>query len=80
VHSNSLRFDKFKAHEGDVFPWDPNNSDSHGVTLAWRFDLDKNWQIGAEQQVDQNCADIRATLGQNVQINQQQSIAVQQYC
>jgi hypothetical protein len=49
------------------------------MVSSWRFDLDKNWQIGAEQNVNQNSANIRATLGQNVQIDQQHSLAVLQY-
>lgn len=79
AHRISLRFDKFKVREDDIFPWDPNNSHGHGVTLAWRFDVDKNWQIGLEQHINKNSADIRATLGQNVQVDQQQSLAVLQY-
>lgn len=78
-HRISLRFDKFTVREDDVFPWDPNNSDGHGVTLAWRYDLDKNWQIGAEHHINQNSSDIRATLSQNIQIDQQQSLAVLQF-
>jgi hypothetical protein len=78
-HRISLRFDKFKVAEDDIFPWDPNNSDGQGYTLAWRYDLDKNWQIGVEQHINKNAADIRATLGQKVEINQQQSLAVLQY-
>jgi hypothetical protein len=67
------------VREDDVFPWDPNNSDGHGVTLAWRYDLDKNWQIGAEHHINENSSDIRATLSQNIQIDQQQSLAVLQF-
>jgi hypothetical protein len=79
AHRISLRFDKFKVREDDIFPWDPNNSDGHGVTFAWRYDLDKHWQIGVEQHINKNSADIRATLGENVEIDQQQSLAVLQY-
>jgi hypothetical protein len=79
AHRISLRFDKFKVREDDIFPWDPNNSHGHGYTLAWRFDVDKNWQIGLEQHINQNSADIRASLDQNVQVDQQQSLAVLQY-
>lgn len=79
AHRISLRFDKFKVREDDIFPWNPNNSDGHGVTFAWRYDLDKHWQIGVEQHINKNSADIRATLGENVEINQQQSLAVLQY-
>ena len=79
AHRISLRFDKFKVREDDIFPWDPNNSDGHGVTFAWRYDLDKHWQIGVEQHINKNSADIRATLSENVEIDQQQSLAVLQY-
>lgn len=79
AHRVSLRFDKFQVREDDIFPWDPNNSDGHGYTLAWRYQLDKNWQVGLEQHMNKNSADIRATLGQNIQIDQQQSLAVLQY-
>jgi hypothetical protein len=47
--------------------------------MAWLFDLDRNWQISAEQHVNQNSTDIRTTLGQSVQVNQQQSLAALQY-
>ena len=79
AHRVSLRFDKFKVREDDIFPWDPNNSDGHAYTVAWRYNLDKNWQIGVEQHINKNSADIRATLDQNVQIDQQQSLAVLQF-
>jgi hypothetical protein len=79
AHRVSLRFDKFKVREDDIFLWDPNNSDGHSVTLAWRYDLAKNWQIGVEQHINKNSADIRATLDQDVAIDQQQSLAVLQY-
>ena len=79
AHRISLRFDKFQVREDDVFPWDPNNSGGHGYTVAWRYNLDKNWQVGVEQHINKNSADIRATLGQNIQVSQQQSLAVLQY-
>lgn len=79
AHRISLRFDKFKVREDDIFPWDPNNSDGHGYTLAWRYDLNKHWQIGVEQHINTNSSDIRATIGQNIEIDQQQSLFVLQY-
>ena len=79
THRISLRFEQFQVSEDDVFPWDPNNSDGYGATLAWRYDLDKNWQVGVEQHINTNRADNRATLDQNVEIDQQQSLAVLQY-
>ena len=56
-----------------------NNSDGHGMTLAWRYDFDTNWQIGAEQHINKNSADIRATLGEHIQVDQKQSLAVLQF-
>jgi hypothetical protein len=79
AHRISLRFDKFEVREDDVFIWDPNNSDGHAFTLAWRYDLDKNWQVGVEQHINRNSADNRASLSQSVEIDQQQSLAVLQY-
>ena len=78
-HRLSLRFDKFNVDEDDVFPWDPNNSDGHALTLAWRYNLSKNWQLGLEQNYNKNSADIRATLGQNIEFTQHQSLAVLEY-
>ncbi|MEP1551187.1 MAG: hypothetical protein ABJJ44_14160 [Paraglaciecola sp.] len=78
-HRFSARFDLFEVNEDDIFPWDPNNSDGEALTLAWRYDLNMHWQVGLEQHFNQNSADIRATLGQNVSIDQQQSLAVLQY-
>lgn len=79
AHRISLRFDTFKVREDDVFEWDQNNSNGHGYTLAWRYDLNKNWQIGLEQHINENSADIRATLGEDIQVDQKQSLAVLQY-
>lgn len=78
-HRFSVRFDKFKVREDDIFPWDPNNSDGQGYTLAWRYDIDKNWQLGVEHHSNQNSADIRATLNQPVEIDQRQNLLVLQY-
>jgi hypothetical protein len=79
AHRFSFRYDKFKVQEDDVFPWDPNNSHGHGFTLAWRYDLNKHWQVGLEQHINQNSADIRATINQPIEVDQQQSMAVLQY-
>lgn len=78
-HRISIRFDKFEVREDDVFPWDPNNSDGYALTVAWRINLSKNWQIGIEQHHNKNSADIRVTLGQNIEFTQQQSLAVIEY-
>lgn len=79
AHRFSARFDSFEVSEDDIFPWDPNNSDGVALTLAWRYDINKNWQVGLEQHFNQNSSDIRATIGQNVSVDQQQSLVVLQY-
>lgn len=78
-HRVSLRFDSFKVREDDIMPQDQNNSDGNGVTLAWRYNLDKHWQVGLEHHFNENSAENRASLNQVVEINQQQSMAVLQY-
>ncbi|WP_416307171.1 hypothetical protein [Neptunicella sp. SCSIO 80796] len=47
-HRFSVRYDKFDVKETDNNPADPNNSNGDSVTVAWRYDLDKNWNVGAE--------------------------------
>ncbi|MFT4869799.1 MAG: hypothetical protein ACI9F1_000538 [Colwellia sp.] len=48
AHRFSLRHDQFKVEETDTNTYDPNDSDGDSITLAWRYDLDKNWNVGAE--------------------------------
>jgi hypothetical protein len=48
AHRFSLRHDQFKVEETDNNSLDPNDSDGDSITLAWRYDLDKNWNVGAE--------------------------------
>ena len=78
-HRVSLRYDRFKVREDDVFPWDPNNSDGNGLTLAWRYSLNKSWQVGVEQHINENSALNRLTLAQQADSDQQQTLAVLQY-
>ncbi|MEP2653268.1 MAG: hypothetical protein ABJH06_14895, partial [Paraglaciecola sp.] len=78
-HRFTARLDDFQVREDDIFLWDPNNSDGKAITLAWRYDLNKHWQVGIEQHFNENSSDIRATVGQDVSIDQQQSLAVIQY-
>ena len=44
----SLRRDQFDVKETDTYLQDPNDSDGTSITLAWRYDIDKNWNVGAE--------------------------------
>jgi hypothetical protein len=78
-HRISLRIDQFKVREDDLMLWDQNDSDGQALTIAWRYSLDKNWQLGVEHHLNQNMAANRAAFEQPIEINQQQSMAVIQY-
>lgn len=78
-HRLSVRFDRFIVQENDSIPIDPNDSDGMGVTVAWRYDFDKHWQLGIEHHFNQNTAQNRATLALPVDTDQQQSLMVLQY-
>ncbi len=78
-HRISLRYDRFMVSEDDVFPTDMNNSDGYGLTLAWRYDIDENWQLGIEQHFNKNTAQNRAQLDLPIDANQQQTLLVAQF-
>jgi hypothetical protein len=78
-HRLSARFDKFMVEEDDIFAWDRNDSHGEALTLAWRYDLNPQWQVGLEQHFNRNYAASRLSLKQEPQIEQQQSMAVVQY-
>jgi len=79
AHRFSLRYDHFSVTEDDVFPWDWNDSHGAAWTAAWRYDLNNNWQVGAELHWNKNYAHSRQSLNQDRQISQQQSMVVLQY-
>ncbi|MDU0355823.1 hypothetical protein RS130_19765 [Paraglaciecola aquimarina] len=78
-HRLSVRYDHFKVRENDAMPADKNNSDGKAITMAWRYTLDQNWQLGVEHHFNQNRAENRFSLGEDVAVNQQQSMAVIQF-
>lgn len=78
-HRLSIRYDNFKVKEDDIFVHDLNNSDGSGLTLAWRYKVNANWQLGLEQHVNRNQAAIRSTLGEGTRQNQQQTLVVAQF-
>lgn len=47
-HRVSFRHEQFDVDEFDVNHYDPNDSDGDSNTLAWRYQYDKNWQLGLE--------------------------------
>ena len=78
-HRISFRYDRFMVQEDDIIPEDVNNSDGYGYTLAWRYDIDKTWQVGVEHHYNKNTAHNRLSLDQLATIDQQQTMAVLQY-
>jgi hypothetical protein len=78
-HRVSARYDSFKVREDDFMPNDLNDSDGKALTLAWRYTLNKSWQVGVEQHFNQNYAANRVTLLEPTEVDQQQSLAVLQY-
>ncbi|GAC10406.1 hypothetical protein [Paraglaciecola chathamensis] len=79
AHRLSVRYDDFKVKEDDIIPEDMNNSSGQGLTIAWRYKLNTNWQVGLEQHINRNKADIRTTLDEAAKQNQQQTLAVVQF-
>ncbi len=47
-HRLSLRYDGFRVDETDQTPADPNDSDGHSVTLAWRYIVSDAISLGVE--------------------------------
>lgn len=78
-HRFSLRYDSFAVEEDDIWPWDYNNSDGSGLTINWRYRLNKNWQLGLEHHINSSAAANRMTLNQSTSTNQQQSLAVLEF-
>lgn len=79
-HRLSARYDKFKVRDaGDIFPEDLNDSDGHGVTAAWRYLINSNWEIGFEHHFNSNNAQNRSTVNEVTAVSQQQSQLVVQF-
>lgn len=78
-HRFSVRYDKFSVRENDAIPADINSSHGFGFTLAWRYDINQNWQLGIEHHTNENTAYNRVTLGLPVERDQSQSQFVAQF-
>ncbi|MDO3383653.1 hypothetical protein [Gilvimarinus algae] len=48
AHRISARYDDFEVIDNDHWAFDPNNSHGESLAVAWRYRLDKHWQVGAE--------------------------------
>jgi predicted porin len=79
-HRFSLRHDQFKVKETDQNRQDPNDSDGDSLTLAWRYQLDKNWNVGAEF-IDSTSNNENRTLWESraAEHRQKQYMAIVQY-
>jgi hypothetical protein len=80
AHRFSLRHDQFDVKETDINQQDPNDSDGNSMTLAWRYDIDKNWNVGAEF-INTTSYNENITLWENwtPKNTQQQYMAIVQY-
>ena len=76
----SLRHDQFYVKETDTYLQDPNDSDGTSITLAWRYDIDKNWNVGAEY-ISTTSYNENRILWENwtAENKQQQYMAIVQY-
>jgi len=76
----SLRHDQFEVKETDFNKQDPNNSDGNSLTFAWRYDIDKNWNVGAEF-INSSSYNENRTLWKNwtADNDQKQYMAIVQY-
>lgn len=78
-HSITLRYDYWDVRESDNMPEDQNNNDGDGYTLAWRYQWDQSWEIGAEIHRNTNWVENRVQLGLPTTIDQTQSRLVVAY-
>jgi hypothetical protein len=78
-HSVTFRYDWFRVWEDDLRPNDQNDSDGYGVTLAWRYQLNSNWELGAEYHYNENNVANRVQLDIPIEQNQSQSRLVIAY-
>ncbi|MDP5213620.1 hypothetical protein ORJ66_11255 [Pseudoalteromonas tunicata] len=79
AHRWSLRYDHFNVIERDNWLWDPNDSHGEGLTIAWRFDLTAQWQVGLEYSVANSFAANRDLWQWPQNERQRQSLANLQY-
>ena len=79
AHRLSLRYDKFNVIERDAWLWDPNDSDGDGLTIAWRFDVTEQWQVGLEFSVAKSFVANRDLWQWPQHARQRQSLANLQY-
>lgn len=79
-HRFSIRYDNFETIDRDHYTvQDPNDSDGNAMTIAWRYDLNKSYQIGLEY-LDVSSTNInRQQWNWQPRLDQKQWQAVVQY-
>lgn len=78
-HSITARYDYWDVREDDNMPEDQNNNDGDGITIAWRYQLDENWELGAEFHRNTSWVENRQQVNQPTQFDQSQSRFVVSY-
>lgn len=71
-HRLSIRYDYFEVTDKDDWLFDPNQSDGEAITVSWRYNLNQQWQFGAEFSALKNQAGNRPTMGFSESQSQQQ--------
>jgi hypothetical protein len=72
LHRLSIRYDYFEVTDKDDWAFDPNASHGEGITATWRYQLNQQWQLGAEASALRSQADNRPLMGLSPRISQQQ--------
>lgn len=78
-HQVTLRYDHFDVREDDYKPYDKNNNHGHAWTIAWRYQLSKQIELGAEWHTNATVVKNRSTLGPDPEQSQSQQKLVLSY-
>lgn len=80
THHASLRFDDFNTIDKDsLIPDDNNNGHGWGLTAAYRYNLNENWQLGTELVFSESRQETRTQLNETARLQQSQLLGVVQY-
>ena len=79
-HRFTGRIDGFStSNKNDILPLDNNSGNGSAMTLGWRFNMDRVWQLGAEWVGIRSSRASREQLGENSKLNQSQFRVLLQY-
>lgn len=80
AHRFTIRADQFSTfNKNDILPEDDNRGQGSALTLAWRYALDKAWQLGAEWSAVESTQNSREQFDEDRALNQEQFMLVLQY-